>query len=195
MDLTSLLTSALSSASVEKIAWSVGIKNKQAQWLIAAAVPMLLKQLNKNASDSKWANDLNTALDKHTGGFGDIIWLLTGDGQADGQKALWHILDDKTETTQELSKQTGISNDKTSQILGALAPLLLKWLSQAKQSEWLDTDGLQKLLDSTAKQAEDGNMIDSLLTMAFDKNKDGLYKDDLMTMWMDWIKSHLATNK
>jgi hypothetical protein len=74
-------------------------------------------------------------LDKHTGGLGDIIGLLTGDGQADGQKALGHILEDKTKTTEELSKKTGISSDQTSQILGALAPLLLNGLGQAKQSQ------------------------------------------------------------
>jgi hypothetical protein len=54
---------------------------------------------------------------------------------------------------------------------------------------------LQELLGGAAKQAESGGMMDNILTMALDKNKDGSYKDDLITMGMNWIKSQLSSKK
>jgi hypothetical protein len=38
-------------------------------------------------------------------------------------------------------------------------------------------------------------MLDSILVSMLDKNKDGSYKDDLITMGMNWIKSQLTSKK
>lgn len=196
MDLTTLLSAVLTPDSIDWLANKAGIENKQAQALIKAGLPVLLGGLKKNTETTEWAQSLSDALDAHDTvptNLGDLLW---GEQWVDAQKILGHILGGDTwSTTDALAKQAWVSSDAASGILWALAQAALWWLGQAKKTEWLDTDSLTKTIWSVSDQLKDGSMVDTLLLSFLDKNKDGSYKDDLITMAINWVKGQLSSKK
>lgn len=196
MDLTTLLSAVLTPDSIEWLASKAGIDNKQAQALIKAGLPVLLGGLKKNTETSEWAQSLSDALDQHDSLPTNLWDLLWGEQWVDAQKILGHILGGDTwSTTDALAKQAWVSSDAASGILWALAQAALWWLGQAKKTEWLDTDSLSKAVWSVSDQLKDGSMVETLLLSFLDKNKDWSYKDDLITMAVNWIKGQLSSKK
>jgi hypothetical protein len=196
MDLTTILSWLLTSDNIDGLAKQVGIENKQAQSLIKAGLPILMWSLKKNTETSDGAQSLSDALDQHQELPTKLTDLVSGDKAIDAQKILGHILgQDKDKIQGQVAQQAWVSGDQAGQILWALAQAALGWLGQAKKQEWLDTTWVSQTVSSISDQFKDGSMLDTILVSMFDKNKDGSYKDDLITMGMNWIKSQLSGKK
>jgi hypothetical protein len=196
MDLTTILSWLLTSDNIDGLAKQVGIENKQAQSLIKAGLPILMWSLKKNTETSDGAQSLSDALDQHQELPTNLTDLVSGGKAVDAQKILGHILgQDKDKIQGQVAQQAWVSGDQASQILGALAQAALGWLGQTKKQEWLNTTWVSQTVSSISDQFKDGSMLDGILVSMLDKNKDGSYKDDLITMGMNWIKTQLSGKK
>lgn len=174
------------SNKVEGIATKMWVSNTVAKQAVALAVPLIITYLFKNSSSEEGKVWLDKALVEH----GQEVDQNPNDiDLSDGLKMIGHIFwSDKTQVVDELSQKTGLKPDQATDMMGLLSKYVMWNMGKVKQESWLDADGIVWLL-WWAKQVIDtpsdtnwwSGMVDSLLTMALDKDKDGSYKDDLLS--------------
>jgi hypothetical protein len=181
MDLTSLLSTVISSESVKALSKSSGAQPSQVTSLLTQAVPLLLKGMQQNASTSKGASALAGALDQHAGNsVSNIGSFLSNVDLGDGAKIIGHILGGSNSQVETgLAKKTGLSSSQVGSILSSVAPLLLSLIGSKKQSSSVSSSGLGGMLGSLlgAKQSSGG--LGDLLGVALADN-DGDGKPDLL---------------
>ena len=132
--LSILLKSLLSDGAVTALVGKTGIDSKKVKKLLPLAVPLLLRMLTKNASSKEGASSLLTALTQHTGRKNVEQQIAEAD-TVDGEKILGHILgSQKQAELQNLSAQSGLSEQEVTGVLSGIAPTLLTTLSAATQS-------------------------------------------------------------
>ena len=132
MNLLGLLLTALTSqSSLGQVSGKTGLSKKQIKKLMMLAIPILLKFLTKNASSGEGAQSLLGALAQHNNKQDVELQLKDADEQ-DGGKIIDHILGKKKpQVTQELSAQSGLTQDQVNQILAIMAPALMSGVSEA----------------------------------------------------------------
>ena len=132
MNLLGLLLTALTAkSSLGQIAGKTGLSEKQIKKLIMLALPILIKYLTQNASSGSGAQSLLGALAQHNNKK-DVGLQLKEADEVDGGKIIGHILGGKkTEVTQNLSAQSGLTADQVGQILAIMAPALMSGVSEA----------------------------------------------------------------
>lgn len=149
--LNMLLGSMTSNQSVSSMSGKTGISDQAVKMLIAAAIPLLLKSLTKNASSQSGLSSLMGALTQHQSTKSIDLQISEAD-EEDGKKIVGHIFGDNTQNViGQLSEQTGLASDQVSSVLGSMAPALLSSLSAAttagKQDAGADLSGLGSLAD------------------------------------------------
>ncbi len=134
MSLLSLLTQSMGSqSSVNSLAKKTGVSSTAVQMLIAAAVPMLIKSLTKNASSKDGIASLLGALTQHTSTKALADQIDEAD-EEDGNRIIGHIFgNNQNDIVSQLAGQTGLNNSQVTSLLGNMAPALLSSLSAAKQ--------------------------------------------------------------
>ena len=132
MNLLGLLLSAMTTqSSLGQISGKTGLSEKQVKKLLMIAVPILIKYLTRNASSGSGAQSLLGALAQHKNRKEMDLQLKEAD-EKDGGKIINHILgNNKTEVTQNLSAQSGLTQEQVNQILAIMAPAILSGVSQA----------------------------------------------------------------
>ena len=132
MNLLSLLAGTLlSQSSLDSVSGKTGLSSKQIKKLVLLALPILIKYLTKNASSGDGAHSLLGALAQHNNKEEMGLQLKDAD-ENDGHKIIGHILGKKEETvTQNLSAQSGLTQDQVNQILAIMAPAILSGVSEA----------------------------------------------------------------
>lgn len=136
MNLLSLLLSAMTTqSSLGQISGKTGLSEKQIKKLLMIAIPILIKYLTKNASSGSGAQSLLGALAQHKNKKEMDLQLKEAD-EKDGGKIINHILgNNKTEVTQNLSAQSGLTAEQVNQILAIMAPALLSGVSAAASQQ------------------------------------------------------------
>ena len=95
------------------------------------AVPILLKYLTQNASSGDGVNSLLGALAQHNNKEDMTLQLKEAD-EKDGGKIIGHIFGKKQdEVTQNISAQSGLTQDQVNQILAIMAPAIMSGVSEA----------------------------------------------------------------
>jgi hypothetical protein len=183
MNISSLLKSWLAAWGAQKIAKKLGIDNPLALKLIALGAPVLLARMSKNAESEEWKTALYKALDKHQTAKNDI-----DDDDTDGQKILGHVFGDDDSDLDKVASEAWVSRDQAKGALASLAPLLMSGLGQEKASGNLDLGSLAGMLGGATKASSDNSLMTSLATSLLDKDGDGDIKDDMMNMWVNWLK-------
>ncbi len=132
MNLLGLLMAAMTTKNaLGQIAKKTGLSEKQIKKLMLIAIPILIKYLTKNASSGDGAHSLLGALAQHNNKEDMGIQLKDAD-EKDGHKIIGHILGKKEETvTQNLSAQSGLTQEQVNQILAIMAPAILSGVSEA----------------------------------------------------------------
>lgn len=132
MNLLGLLLGSLTSqSSVGEVSGKTGLSEKQIKKLILIAVPILIKYLTRNASSNDGAQSLLGALTQHTNKKEMGLQLKEAD-EVDGGKIIGHILGKKqNKVTQDLSAQSGLTQEQVNQILAIMAPAILSGVSEA----------------------------------------------------------------
>lgn len=138
MNITDLVTGGIGSKAISAIAKTLNIDESKAKWIVAAAVPLMIAALNYNAKNKGQADSIDQAAEKHNeGGIFDKIGDLLGQGDSsDGSKIVNHMFGKNTETvTQNIASKTGISSSQIGSVLATLAPIVMGYLGNQKQTQ------------------------------------------------------------
>ena len=187
--LTDELLSQLQGAPLQQIASQLGTNPSQAQSAVAAALPMLLGALGRNAAQPQGAADLFGALQRdHVGraagggGLGDLLGSVLGGmgggggagGAADGASILGHIFGGNQQRAEAgLGQATGLGAN-AGQLLQILAPIVMAFLAQRTQAGGMDAVGLGAVLGREHAQVrQQGGVGGDLLGSLLDQDGDG----------------------
>ncbi len=146
MDIVSMLTKQLSDPrALEELAKKAGVKPDQANQVVKTAIPALLQNLQKNASDPAGAKSLDKAIEEHKDdNVSDIFSFLKNVNTNDGSKMLQHIFSGKKEAVEgDIAKKSGLNISQVDSLMTQLAPLVMGSLgNQKKQGKQTDLGGL-----------------------------------------------------
>ena len=187
--LTDELLSQLQGAPLQQIASQLGTNPSQAQSAVAAALPMLLGALGRNAAQPQGAADLFGALQRdHVGraagggGLGDLLGSVLGGmgggggagGAADGASILGHIFGGNQQRAEAgLGQATGLGAN-AGQLLQILAPIVMAFLALRTQAGGMDAGGLGAVLGREHAQVrQQGGVGGDLLGSLLDQDGDG----------------------
>ena len=137
--MTQGLAAQLSGAPTQQIAQQLGIPPQQAQAAVAAALPLLMGALGRNASQPQGAQALHAALQDHAGGdissvLGSVLGGAMGGAGGQGNDTLGRMLGhifggQQQQATQGIGQATGLGNEQTQMLLRILAPIVLAYLA------------------------------------------------------------------
>ena len=131
MSFTDDLYSRLQDGHIGRIGAQLGIPQPQAQAAVAAALPLLVGALGRNAQQRPGASSLFDALGRHAGvGVGNALDSAIS-GQGDGASILGHIFGRREGSAQAgLGAATGLGNEKAGALLRLLAPVVMAYLAK-----------------------------------------------------------------
>jgi hypothetical protein len=150
---------------------------------IAAAVPLLLGALAKNAGTPGGAQQLHDAVARDHDGSVLSSPDAVGSGVAadQGDAILGHILGDRRAVAEQgISKASGLDLSKVGPLLAMLAPLVMGALGRAQRAGKLDPGGLASVLagEREALGAQAPGLLGAV-TRLLDKDNDGSVLDDV----------------
>ena len=185
MSLLDMLQQRLGGDAVNQISKQLGTDPATTQNAIAAALPMLVGALARNAQDPNKAGALANALGRHDGSVLDDVAGYLGRGDTgDGNGILGHVLGSRKETVQTgLGQAAGLDPAKAGMLLSMLAPLVMGALGKAQREKGLDTGGLAGMLGGEQQRAADAEPgVMGMLTSLLDRDRDGSVMDDIGAM-------------
>jgi hypothetical protein len=132
MSITDDLFSRLQDGHIGRIGQQLGLDQSQAQAAVAAALPLLVGALGRNAQQPQGASSLFEALGRdHAGvGVGNAVGsALAGGG--DGDSILGHIFGRRQNSAEQgLGAATGLGNERAGALLRLLAPVVMAYLAK-----------------------------------------------------------------
>jgi hypothetical protein len=183
--LTHDLASQLQGAPVQQVAQQLGIDPTQASSAVAAALPLLMGALGRNASQPEGAQALFGALQKdHAGGdLGSVLGAVLGGAQnrqTDGAGILGHIFGGRQERAQAgVAQATGLQAGQAGQLLKILAPIVMAYLARRMFQQRGDAQGSATGADPGVLSQEQqeirqqGGLGGGLLGAVLDQDGDG----------------------
>ncbi len=183
MSLTNDLLSQLQGAPLQQVSQQLGIDSQQASGAISAALPLLMGALGNNAAQPQGAQALLGALQNNHSGLdiGSVLGAVLGDGGADNPAAngagiLGHIFGGNQGLAETgLAQATGLSADRSKQLLAILAPIVMAFLAKQMGSKGQnDAAGLGQLLGQEQQAVRNqGGIAGGLLGQVLDQDGDG----------------------
>lgn len=182
--LTDDLFSQLSGPAMQQISQQLGTGQAQTAGAIAAALPMILGAMGRNASQPNGADALLGALGRDhagAGGIGDILGAVLGgqqNRQTDGLGQLGHIFGGQLPRAESgLGQATGLGNDKAQMLLKILAPIVMAYLAKRMFAGGQQAASPQVLGDilgqERAQAQQQGGLGGGLLGAVLDQDGDG----------------------
>ena len=194
--LTDEIFSQLSRADMQQISSQLGTGQAQTAGAIAAALPMILGAMGRNASQPDGADALFGALGRdHNagGGIGDILGAVLGSQQSrqtDGLGQLGHIFGGQLPRAEAgLGQATGLGNSQVQTLLKILAPIVMAYLAKQMfggQQQAASPQVLGDILGQERQvQQQQGGLGGGLLGAVLDQDGDGqLGLGDLLKVGM-----------
>lgn len=170
MNITDLITGGIGSTVTSSVAKMLNIDESKAKWIVSAAVPLMIAAINYNAKNKNQGANIDRALDQHSGGiFDNLAGLFSGGGSDDGNKIVGHIFGNNTGyVTENLSQKTGLSSGQVGSVLSVLAPVVMGYLGQQRQSQSAGIgDLLGGILGGGQSNSAAGGLIGGLLGSVF----------------------------
>ncbi len=181
--LTDDIFSELSGAPLQRISGQLGAGQAQTASAVAAALPMILGALGRNASQPQGAEALLGALGRDhagSGGIGDVLGAVLGGQQTrqtDGLGQLGHIFGGQLPRAQAgLGQATGLGGDKAQALLRILAPIVMTYLARRVGGGGARAEprALGEMLGREATEArQEGGLGGGLLGAVLDQDGDG----------------------
>lgn len=186
--LLELVTQSLDGDPQRQLGRRLGITPQQTQSAMAAALPMLLAGLARNAATPQGANALDTALERdHDGSLLDHLGgLLGGEAGAsratDGSGILGHVLGDRQEAAQTaVAGASGVNGAQAAQLLAMLAPIVMSAIGRTRRQQGVRADGLGEMLTGAQRQSTQGQPgLMQLANRLLDRDGDGSAMNDIM---------------
>lgn len=178
-----VLSNRLDDQALSQLSTRLGTDQAATSKAIAAAVPLLLGALAKNAATPTGAQAIHDAVSRdHDGSVldsPDAIASAAATGQGDA--ILGHVLGDRRSVAEQgISRASGLDMSKVGPLLAMLAPLVMGALGRAQRSGNLGAGGLAQVL-GTERDALGANAPGVLgaITRMLDRNNDGSVVDDV----------------
>jgi Bacterial protein of unknown function (DUF937) len=171
-----------------------GAEREQTRAAANGIVAAMSSAMSKTAATEKGASGLMGMLDANGDGsiIDDVMNMVSGGGgQAGGQAGLMQngagivnsLLGGKQGGIIDMiSKMSGLSGDKTGNLMSMLAPIILSALSKTgKQGGGgFDIGGILNMLQGTQQKKASGNPAMDMIGQFLDKDGDGDFTDDLL---------------
>ena len=190
------LLGQLQGAPAGQIAQQLGTDPNTAQDAIAAALPMIVGALGRNAQQPGGATDLFSALQRDhgagaggmdlgsmlggLGGLGGLLGSVLGDGapasrQLDAGGILGHIFGGAQPRAESgLGQATGLNSGQAGQLLKILAPIVMAFLARQVSARNMDAGGLGSALgQERARVQNQGGLGGGLMNAVLDQDGDG----------------------
>jgi hypothetical protein len=178
-----MLTDQLAGERTAQIGRQLGTDEGAAGKAIAAALPLLMSALAKNASRGEGADSLAGALERdHDGSvLDDLGGFLKSPDTRTGDGILRHTLGERRGAVeQELGRRTGLDVGSIAELLPILAPIVMGALGKAKRQDNLDTSGLVSMLSGEQRRADSmSSGTSDMLATLLDSDRDGSVADDV----------------
>ena len=159
--LTDDIFTQISGGALQQISQQLGTGQAQTAGAIAAALPVILGAMGRNASQPDGADALLGALGRdHNsgGGLGDILGAVLGGQQSrqtDGLGQLGHIFGGQLPRAEAgLGQATGLGSDKAQMLLKILAPIVMAFLARQVSARGVDAGGLGQMLGQERAQVQ-----------------------------------------
>jgi hypothetical protein len=169
--------------AVQQISQQMGVDKQQAGTAVAAALPLLLGALTRNASQPQGAEALYGALERdHDGSILDNLQGFLGNASSGpGASILGHVLGARNDAVAaNLGQATGIDKGKAAMLLATLAPVVLGALGRARQQQNLNAGSLASMLGNERAQVQQSAGLGaSLVQKMLDSDGDGSIADDV----------------
>jgi hypothetical protein len=147
--LIEMVTEQLAGGAMQQISGQLGADEATTGKAMAAALPLLLGALSRNAAQGGGAESLHRALaNDHDGSILDDLGSFLGQGQSGaGDGILRHTLGSKRGTVERrLGASTGLDAGTIAKLLPMLAPIVMAALGKVQRAGNLDAQGLAGLL-------------------------------------------------
>jgi hypothetical protein len=175
--LIELVTQQLGGGNLQNISQQLGSDDKTTTSAVAAALPLLMGALARNASQSDGAQSLSNALEKdHDGSIlNNVAGFLGQSESGPGAGILRHVLGAKQPAAEAtVSKATGMNAASVGKLMTMLAPVVMGVLGQQKRQQNLDANGVASMLDHERQEAQRrAPQQAGLLTAFLDSDGDG----------------------
>jgi hypothetical protein len=138
-----------------KLGQSLGVDSKTAAMGMAAAAPMILGALQRNASRPDGAQALADALDRdHDGGLlNDLSSFMSQGDTSGGDAILGHVFGNRRQNVDRgVAKAAGIDAATASKLMAMAAPMIMAQLGKAKREQGLNADALAGLLGQEGEE-------------------------------------------
>ena len=163
MDINSLVNTLMSSDSLDGISQLTNTSSQETKSVLSAALPLLLNGAQAQSQNTNTASGFGNALFNHgQQNTSNLSSFIQGVDMDDGGKILGHLLGlNKPSALNQISMQTGVSNQNTGNILSAVAPLLMSLLGQQLGANTANAS--PSLLGNNATSLLGGMNMNSLL--------------------------------
>lgn len=181
MSLFDIVMSQLGSQSNE-VSRQLGANEAQTRNAMAAAVPVLMGALTRNAEQPDGAASLFGALSRdHDGSIlEDVGGALRAPDTAVGDGILGHVLGSRRAAVEQgVSQTSGLDPKSVGRMLTMLAPVIMGALGRTQREQQLDAGGLSRMLGSEREQALAAKPELGMLAGLLDSDNDGQIMDDL----------------
>jgi hypothetical protein len=181
---TDILKKFLNKETVKALAAKIGASDKETEWAIETANALVVAFLAKKAATMQQVSTLSVVLDRNKdGAIADDIQDFVANlahGKIDteeGKEVIEEIFTDhKTEVLQLLCTATGLTANAATTVLMAIAPLVVKAVSEEQQKHKWTLKELGSQLTNVTKSAN--NSLSNKLLQVFDKDNNGKITDD-----------------
>src|SRR6186713_662950 len=132
------LASQLGPDTLHQMSRQIGASPQQTASAVETALPLLLGQLERNASTPTGANALLGALDRNHDGsiLDDLAGFLGGGPSASDTRSVDHIFGNKKGTVENaVARRSGLDGAQVMKLLAMLAPLLLGILGKHSRAK------------------------------------------------------------
>lgn len=173
----------LGESDLQQLGQAAGVDRAAAEKALAAALPMILAGLAKNASSANGASALDRALAKdHDGGLLDNLsgYLTHGDTSA-GDAILGHVFGNRTDAVGKgVGRASGIDPAKAAKLMAMAAPLVMAALGRMRQKQNLDAGALGQVLAQQNRSVHERAPQLGGLASLLDADGDGSIADDVI---------------
>ena len=188
--LTDTLLSSLDARSVQSISQQLGLSPQSAGNAIQAALPILLGQMAKNASQPEGASALLGAVQRDHSGtvLGGVLGALGGgassqngsnDALSGGLAILGHVFGGGNGTQRAASPQVpsipGLDSGSSAKLLAMLAPMVMAALGRMMQGGQINANSLGGLLGGESQRIAQAppSALGGLMGTVLDRDGDG----------------------
>ncbi len=181
--LLDLLQGQIGGGALAQVSQRLGADQGQTTQAVAAALPMLLGALARNAAKPDGAQALHGALTRDHDGraLDDLPGALNRPDTADGNAILGHVFGERRGAVETgVSRVSGLDGQRTGQLMAMLAPVVMGALGRMQRQKNLDSAGLASALAGERQGVERASAGLGGLTALLDADGDGQIMDDVV---------------